>query len=1096
MHIYIGEPVVNQSERICLAKVCEVLESIGGWSYVFANFHAAGRQLDVVVLTENTTLIIEAKGYSLPIDGDLNGQWTQRGPYGKKTIGNAYNQAWEGKNAFRDEMQKITQISGYPDAAVVVAPEIPLGSNLTSGDFKVSVGGIELIPEMLSKKSGASFSQSQCEALSISLCLEPVMSKSAAINEEVIKAERLYTEYCHAFKNYYEPIAKKYCADVYECDSEEITVSDIESFAKRNDIGVLVRGPSGCGKTLLLSSCAISFLNDGGIPMFISAKDFQGVLRELLDKEVSLLLNGHLAIGILKIAKTLGKQVIVFLDGYNECSEVYRDKLTRSLMMFSRRVNAGIYVSTQCEINRPELLKIKTVLVRRPSDELKSILAGIKPDEKVPSNIHGLLAAANSGLEASIVGEVGRFIRIGASRFILFITYTRERLKPFPAEGVRILSAFADAMLKRSSFSISIREFDRLCDEANVTQACHQKLFQSQIVLERGDRVSFCHELYFASLAAEAVIRNSGGDPVRICSDLSSPRFFSSKAFILGAIEDELLLKEVLKECHDHNLIDAAISGECGTVAQSIVNHQIEKKIVAMNLEAQVVRFQVERVGIFGVVVDGSSLEPDLVHFNSYLSGIGRNLFCGKYIRDVLTACRYLDDEIYNISKSYAIEPKKINFEVRDAAFSAAYVFSPKAAISKLISSIHGGVYSIRLKDNQEPEFDLAVLEAWANADTYGQYYFLLGITKYTSCVEVFAPYIAQLMQNLRLFPYHLQLDLIDFSGRLRYAEEPYRTQIIDALTAAMDKLGVMMNSIIFEALGGLGVLEEDSNDYIPVVQKEIDGVLSAENINSDEMAWGLFVCQFDHPYELAYWEVIQGLDDQKKKLLFTKACRGANASDSFFLGTLIRQLSDYKDIDVAPAIARWTMLPEKDGFLPQNAIEAFVEAHQALGRLGGILPQSRGYAENASDRALLACGELFYWASRSDVDDPQIAECTLFARSVLLDHSQCVSAGALKLTTSISLSQDGPPKSLIQHYPGMVLEICREAISRLEDQIPFFPHGITDDRASITDFSIQVLSTLGGEDDLLLLRTLSDHERHGIRALEAIKNIEARMHT
>lgn len=207
MHIYIGEPVRNRSEPDCLDAACEVLERSGGWSYVFANFHAAGRQIDLAVLTETTTLIIEAKGYSLPVHGDINGQWTQHGPYGSKKIGNAYNQALDGKNAFRDAMQKVAQISGYPNAAVVIPPDVPYESRLTSGDFKVAVGGVELIQQALSQPSGARLSQPQCEALASHLGLELVSSKDVAINEEAIEAERLCSAYLAAFEEFYGPTA-------------------------------------------------------------------------------------------------------------------------------------------------------------------------------------------------------------------------------------------------------------------------------------------------------------------------------------------------------------------------------------------------------------------------------------------------------------------------------------------------------------------------------------------------------------------------------------------------------------------------------------------------------------------------------------------------------------------------------------------------------------------------------------------------------------------------------------------------------------------------------------------------------------------------
>lgn len=1093
MRIYIGEPVRNRSECDCLVAACEVLERAGGWSYVFANFHAAGRQIDLVVLTESTTLVVEAKGYSLPVHGDINGQWIQHGPYGNKKIGNAYNQALEGKNAFRDAMQKIAQISGYPNAAVVISPDIPHESKLTSGDFKVAVGGARLIRQTLFQPSGARLSQSQCEALAKYLGLELVSSKDAAINDEVIEAERLCSAYLAAFEDFYGPTAAELFPDNYECNTHEMASSDVHSMVERGEGGVLIRGPSGCGKTLLSASCAISCINGGGVPLFIAARDFRGQFQKLLDKEAALL-NGYPAARILRAAKTLGKRVVLFLDGYNECAENFRGELTRSLRAFTLRYDAGIVVSTQCELDRPDLLQLKTVVVRHPSDELKTILAGIERGGNVAGDIHSLLDAANSGLEASLVGKIGALMPSGASKFVLFNTYARERLKAAASEGIRILCVCAESLLQRSSFSLSVREFDRLCDYQNLSQAGRQQLSQSQLLLERGDRVSFVHELLFSAFSAEAVIRSSKDDPVRIRTALNSPRFSSSKVFILGAVEDEMLLHEALDGCSDQGLIAAAASGECGAAAQSIVNHRIDKMLASMIIEAKGIRFQLEGEGVYGVTIDESSLGSDLSGFESCLSAVGQGLVAGKYLQEVMTACRHMDHGIEVFSQSFSAEGKAKKVPLRHAVFSAAYVMRREAAISKLVSFVHGGALSIRSQKGSGSEFGVAVREAWANATTFGQYYFLLGVTKFTNSAKDVAPYVAQLMKKLSSLPYHLQLDLIDFTRYLREAEEPYRTQIIDTLQSSLDKLGVMMNGIIFEALGGMGALEEDERNYISVVRQEIEEVLSADGIESDEMAWGLFSRQFDHPFDAAYWEEIQGLDDSRKKLFLTKACRGASASYTFFLGILIRKLSDFNDSDAASAIARWAALPDKEGVIPQEAIEAFVAAHEALGYLGAPIPQSRGDTANAPDRALLACGELYYWANRADVNDPQVADHTLPARNVLLDHSQCAGAAVLQLTTSHMLSQDGTRKSLVNEYPDMALEICREAIKRRDAQVSYFQHGFSDDSASIAGFSIQILGVLGNEDDLQLLKALCDHERHGVGALDAIKRIESRV--
>lgn len=665
-----------------------------GWAKIFANFNAGQRQIDLAVFTETTTLVIEAKGYSLPVRGDMNGQWEQRGSFGTRRIGNAYNQALNAKNALRDEMQRIGQIDGYPNGLVAITPIVPKGSVLTSGDFKVAVAGIQQIVQLLSRPSGALLTQDQCEKLARQLALEKVASSDAALNEEVLVVERTCDAYLKDFSNFYGPLAAELIGDQYNCGDFEIGPSEVHSMVVDGASGVLIQGPSGCGKTLLATSCAISCIAAGSIPIFVSAKNFDGDFQRLLDREAALL-NWRSA-NIITAGKLLGKRIILFLDGYNECRENLKVGLTRSLKAFALRYGAGIVVSTQQGLVRSDLLTIKTVIVKRPSDEFKVTLARLDERGDHAGNFRSLLQVASSGLEAGLVGEVGAFLPVGASRFALFDTYVRRKLGSAASEGIQILSSFAETLIQRTCFSLSVREFDRLCDSKNLDHAARQQLSRSQLLQERGDRVSFIHELFFSAFSAESAIRSTGGNLTRIREALGSPRFFTSKAFILGAIEDDRVMDEVLASLTDSELFAACYRGECGAVAQSIVKRKMANMLEFMVAEAKGLRFQINGEGWGCIAIDKNSLRHELKEFGSYLGAIGKCLMDGQYLEAVMAACRHVDENIAIFSNACAIEAKAKKIPLRHEVFSAAYVMGREAAISQLIYFIHSGGLSRR----------------------------------------------------------------------------------------------------------------------------------------------------------------------------------------------------------------------------------------------------------------------------------------------------------------------------------------------------------------------------------------------------------------
>jgi len=1057
-------------------------------AHVFANFNVSGRQVDLAVFTDTTTLVVEAKGYTHAIRGGMNGLWEQRGSYGARKIGNAYDQALGVKNALRDEMQKIAQVDGYPNGLVAIMPDVPADSDVTSGDFKVAVGGERQIARMLSQSSGAVFTEAMCEALVVRLHLEPVASVDAALDNRVLLATRASAAYLTAFAEFYGPQAASLLGDQYEHQGSTTALAEVQSMTAEGAAGVLVKGPSGCGKTLLATSCAISCMGRYCFPIFVSAKDFDGRLQSLLDREIGLLTSLSVR-SIISASRVLGKRIILFLDGYNECRDDLKIALTRSLRAFALRFGSGLFVTTQHDLSRTELLSLNTITVKHPSDELKAALARIAELGEHADSCINLLQVARSGLEAHLVGLAGTSLSIGASRFALFDAYSRIKLGVTASDGIRALSTLANTLAERACFSLSIREFDRLSDSIDLGREARDVLLRSQLLHLRGDRVSFVHELFYAAFAAEAVMRGAGKDLSRIRFALKSPRFHSSKSFIVGAIEDDRVVQDVLEGNTDQDLLIACYRCECGTFAQTIVKRRIEAILDAMGDEARGVEFELIGDDGDGVAIVTASLRRDIADCQSYLPAIVQGLTEGRYFDAVMAACRNMDDAIANAERVFAPDAKARKTRFRHALFSEAYVMHRTAAISQLINFIHSGLLGRRQLGR---DFELASRKAWSVAGTPGQFYFLIALTRYTDHEQELVPYVAQLLKNVRSYPYHLQLDLICFASRFREVDEPHRTAMIDALNASLDKLGWMMNTVIFEALSALGAFQKEEENQLEVVRSEIQDALITRGPEADQAAWRVFSCQFDHPFDSAYWEVVQGLDGAQKKLLLTKACRGATDPHAMFVGILIRQLSDFDDPAVAFTIAPWTELPDQQHSMPQDAIEAFVTAHEALGHLGVELPESRGNASTPAGRALLACGELFYWSNRHDVKHPETSIHTRAARSVLLDHSACASAGALHLTMSKMISADGTRKSLKNDYPNLAAAVCREALKRPERQVSFYTH-VFRDAASIATFSIQVLGASGDRDDLVILRALCDQESYGVDALDAIKKIEAR---
>ena len=78
-------------------------------------------------------------------------------------------------------------------------------------------------------------------------------------------------------------------------------------------------------------------------------------------------------------------------------------------------------------------------------------------------------------------------------------------------------------MFERLVFSMSVRDFDRVMDREGVSPMLRRLILEKRLLMHRGDRVSFPHEMFFDAFAAEAVVRQAEDRPKQILTALAAP---------------------------------------------------------------------------------------------------------------------------------------------------------------------------------------------------------------------------------------------------------------------------------------------------------------------------------------------------------------------------------------------------------------------------------------------------------------------------------------------------------------------------------------------------------------------------------------------
>lgn len=1095
--VFIGSPIEHESERTVFIELLRLLGMSGERSTIMVNISLKGRQLDIVVGTDSLTLVLEVKGCTMPLNGTTNGPWTVHTRSGRSRItGNAYTQALGEKNALRDALRDfLGEIEWYPDAHVVFVPELARGSQL-SFDFKVTYGGIDGLTTRLARRSELRCTTDQWRAFAVRHNLEQVFDFASALDPRSLDAQRTLTRYIAAFTTTYAPAEVEYKEDVYYVEGAPVDFPFIERLLLEARTNLLIQGPSGCGKSLLSVVLANQLCAKNVIPIIVEGKLFEGQLGLALDREAALLDIPSIQ-KLLAAARKLSRPIAIIVDGYNECPSDLRFKLTRTLRAASIRYDAAIIVSSQIEIDRPDLLPLCKVSILAPGHDLKVKIASL--DAVSAELLAPLLQTISSGMEASLIGQMGREANQVASRSALFDSFFRRRLGGSAGKGITLLCYVAELLFERMTFSLSTREVDRILAREKIGIEVLQKALQARLLIMRGERLSFFHEMYLNSFAAESIVRNANSDFGTLTRAFALPRFSELRTFVAGAIEDRELLSRLISTITDAQLLKVSMKGECGNDAKWFVTQGLNAVMRKLRSEVETVRFFIAPDKLWNIGVEPTSCIAWTKHERAMLSALPAALAPDQYSRELLDLFRSLDQKLDEERVRLRCEAVEKGFmKLRTSLFATAYMFGQGELGVPLVISAFQSCLLERFPQQAELKANLRYI--WLNVATPGQIYFALALSRHAYMLEHDILNLA-INQTLPLFeierwkhlPYHVHLDLMHFVHFLPRDNIDLRERLSTVLENLLPALNPILAGIALETLSGLGAMDDEISGHEAYVRQQVTEVLSSPNADSAaKIAWEIYSGQFDHPFDLAYINVFNDLSKEQRLTLMRLACMGASEY-SFFVGSLMDKLASEGDALVAPAILRWARLPDPTTPVGQSAIEIYISALMALGKLQADLPvESCPIGLGPREDAMSACGIIYHWLQRRTSEAAE-AEPPVMAALEALSADPSRAIGVL---CEISLSIIGPDTRgtlLITAFPARMVMLARAAL-QLEAPIEgYFSVSHFSGRRDAEQFAISMIGSFGGIEDLPLLRTFVDQEDLSGSARKALAEIETR---
>ena len=1104
VEVYVGATIQYGSERLVLQECLQVLEGANQSAVLVANALFSGRQVDLVLATDRRLVVIEAKGYSRAVSGSENGPWKMETAGGEwREVGNPYLQALEAKFAVRDVVsRRDSRRAPYPAGAVVFVPGKPQGSETCPGDFKVSMVNLGNLDEIvLAPERNWTDACAQLRRVGTELGCTSVYSIAEACDPVVAKDGQLIAQYGQALARTYAPGEKLVPFDCQDANGKAMQSQAVCRRVSGGEADALVIGGSGCGKTMLAWACAVEFVHRRGVALVIPVKDYEGNLAQVLNEEATLL-GMPSAIRVLKACRRLCRPVLIVVDGYNECAESHRAGLTRRVATLARMCDARVLVTSRIPLTRGDLLSLETIRVPATSLETKRgiVLESLGVAE-IPGSMELLLGSVSSGLEARVVADVGSEVPPGAGRFRLFDAFARRRLGGLASAGIRAAATIAGWLADRVAFSLSVRDLDRIQVSEGIENDAVVGLENAGFLSRRGDRVSFTHESFLDGFAAEAVVRACGSSIGRLLDAIRSPANVERADLIIGAIDDAAHLDRFFARLDDPEAIRACLSGTCGARALEWAEARSVEMLDRISDEAKAVRVACVKIGRIDVEFDGGSLVAWSDSDRAFLAVLPRMIWRGEHLEAILEAVGTMDRRLYEEAERIRREADYPKDTLEDHLFASTYVFRnsrPGPGISMICSALHSGVIGLKESEAPVPLGKLKRLVAMHGNGvelSSGQLLLVLQLSRWEELAEGFIS--RSIQETWSKAPYHLRLRLLEaVPGAAPKTEESRR--VLRQVLEDLPNPGPALGSLLIEALQSLGVLEEAEENHFEVARDEVARCLDNRNGAEAGEAWRLYVCQFDHPFEMVYWKAIHELAEDDQKRLLAMAAEGAEIG-SFFLDTLLVSLCWFGDAKLCGPLSRFVKPPPADELAPLDAVRAFVTAHIGLGRLGCSLP---GDDEPSDSRAaaLGACGSLLYWSNRTDVDhETRARECRGPLR-VLDSRSQDCALDAIRNCQVAGpperLARPGEPSvvwSVIKEHGRELTGLCRRALHRPENQTGCFRHFGEDEKWSCLSLAMDVLALHGNSIDAALLRGFAKDPALGRSAIAALKVLEER---
>jgi energy-coupling factor transporter ATP-binding protein EcfA2 len=1115
VEIYWGDSPGVASEVRFLRQLEADLDDRRIPAVILANFFITrpSRQVDFFVITDAHVCHVELKGYSRPLVGQINGQWSSRRRDGSLEIidrQNPYVQALECKYALSDAMHDLAKReNGVPsssgrfyrefDSVVCIFPRLEDGSEVPD-DFRVRTLGYAEFADFLSCPGPRPpWDHGHWMTFIRALGLTRATTGATTISAD---AQEIITSYSRHFGQFYKPrlhahVPLPLTAERPAASSAVSAMGLVDLLQQVNHVQLV--GPSGCGKSHLAKHTALAATDAGHLVVFVDAGLYEGRLSALLDRCVGRH-STYPTQELLGAAAATGNSVLVVIDGFNECPQTLQERLIGDLSAFCLRTSVRTLITSQITVPLPDRLSGLTLSAAElhDDDRLAVLTSYSTPD------ILQHCVPFSTAYELSIAAECATELAGITTRARLLDAFIRKRLgttssRAHVREALRHLAVVMD---QRLATWLPADDVWRMLEQALRARPAPldviDQAFDSSIVIVRQGRFSFSHELLGRFLAAEAMLLDHA-DTAALVDALEKPRHQDLAPLIITLEKEPDRVGHLLEGLADAQLFGEAMLGHLGQAAARIA------RSVALDLLGRVT------TGLASTVFTVAN--PYDVHIargyqlsesdQALTAAIGTMVFYGQFL-DETAALLDATDAASRQSESVRSETGRgpTRSEIVSAVLAGPSNGAGAVAARILLDAYQRADIDSRFGRRGEATKDvdraIAQLVAKADSRSYGRLLLVCSMLDSARSAEAGAhlPKVLKLCWDSAA--YHVRLAGLQAAERFARTLDghPLHAQIVDILdTFDTTNLDLGVSTQLVETLNAYSAI--DSPVQTDDAQSEIAEILQGEwTSDRCEHAYYVVANQFENIVGEAYGAVIDALDAEQRTTLYTMAAVGS-PQHGFWNDWLLQTLADTCDRRTLPAFERWaTHLNLDNGFI-QSVGTCYMLAMQGSAQLVPTPPLLE-HCRNNDEEAWQCYGAIVFWLHKPGLVTSDIATlCTPYWRRLSTDLAPAAADALYWLSQPgfVASAEHRPIlRKLAQEFPGELRSILEWSLRNLESLTSIFgyrgPKSPAHGPGGAAQDIIAVLGLVGDENTVELLRPYIDYPDLGAAAIKSIRSL------